>query len=396
MSDFDSLAKKLAPHYSKFDVSNRLLFTGHSHQAWPDVAAEGVQQGFEAAARHVDDKWGVAFEQAEHLRGYLRKWYDDPDGRYCLAENTHLLLVSWLSSLDLKNKPKIISTTGEFHSMYRQLHRLEEEGVEVVWLDPEPSDTFMDRLASHADDQTAAIMLSRIFFETALINQNLTEVAQYAREREIPVLIDDYHGTNVAPLSIKEADLEDCYLLIGGYKYLQWGEGNCFMRFPRDCQLRPVITGWFASFATMENSRNDDLTHYDDSDQRFATGTYDPISQFRAARVVDFFVEQGLTPSVLRQQYVTQLQLLLSLFKAEDLDPKIIKLMHNKSLEYNGGFLAFRSPVAGQLQSMLKSKGMFTDYRGEIIRLGVAPYITSDQIKQASSLLADCVKEVSA
>ena len=168
------------------------------------------------------------------------------------------------------------------------------------------------------------------------------------------------------------------------------------MRFPRDCQLRPVITGWFASFATMENSRNDDLTHYDDSDQRFATGTYDPISQFRAARVVDFFVEQGLTPSVLRQQYVTQLQLLLSLFKAEDLDPKIIKLMHNKSLEYNGGFLAFRSPVAGQLQSMLKSKGMFTDYRGEIIRLGVAPYITSDQIKQASSLLADCVKEVSA
>ncbi|MDH5435058.1 MAG: hypothetical protein OEY19_14030, partial [Gammaproteobacteria bacterium] len=294
MSDFDSLAKKLAPHYSKFDVSNRLLFTGHSHQAWPDVAAEGVQQGFEAAARHVDDKWGVAFEQAEHLRGYLRKWYDDPDGRYCLAENTHLLLVSWLSSLDLKNKPKIISTTGEFHSMYRQLHRLEEEGVEVVWLDPEPSDTFMDRLASHADDQTAAIMLSRIFFETALINQNLTEVAQYAREREIPVLIDDYHGTNVAPLSIKEADLEDCYLLIGGYKYLQWGEGNCFMRFPRDCQLRPVITGWFASFATMENSRNDDLTHYDDSDQRFATGTYDPISQFRAARVVDFFVEQGL------------------------------------------------------------------------------------------------------
>jgi len=396
MSDFDSLAKKLAPHYSKFDVSNRLLFTGHSHQAWPDVAAEGVQQGFEAAARHVDDKWGVAFEQAEHLRGYLRKWYDDPDGRYCLAENTHLLLVSWLSSLDLKNKPKIISTTGEFHSMYRQLHRLEEEGVEVVWLDPEPSDTFMDRLASHADDQTAAIMLSRIFFETALINQNLTEVAQYAREREIPVLIDDYHGTNVAPLSIKEADLEDCYLLIGGYKYLQWGEGNCFMRFPRDCQLRPVITGWFASFATMENSRNDDLTHYDDSDQRFATGTYDPISQFRAARVVDFFVEQGLTPSVLRQQYLTQLELLLSLFKAEDLDSGVIKLVHDKPLEYNGGFLAFRSPVAGQLQSMLKSKGMFTDYRGEILRLGVAPYITSAQIEQASSLLADCVKEVSA
>ena len=33
----------LAPHYSRFRVGERLLLTGHSHQAWPDVALEGRQ-----------------------------------------------------------------------------------------------------------------------------------------------------------------------------------------------------------------------------------------------------------------------------------------------------------------------------------------------------------------
>jgi len=27
----------LSPHYSRFRVAERLLLTGHSHQAWPDV-----------------------------------------------------------------------------------------------------------------------------------------------------------------------------------------------------------------------------------------------------------------------------------------------------------------------------------------------------------------------
>src|SRR5680860_310819 len=127
MNEIDNLAKKLQPHYSHFDVANRLLFTRHSHQAWPDVAREGLTETFHVAARQVDTKWDKAAEKTEILRNYLRDFYDDPNGLYCQSENTHHLLVSWLSSFDLKNKPKIITTDGEFHSMFRQLHRLTEE-----------------------------------------------------------------------------------------------------------------------------------------------------------------------------------------------------------------------------------------------------------------------------
>lgn len=393
VSDIDSLANKLAPHYSHFDVGDRLLFTGHSHQAWPDLALEGLKEAFFATASEVDKKWEKAFDKTEILRNYLRDYYDDPDGLYCRGESTHQLMVSWLSSFNLLQKPKVITTDSEFHSMFRQLHRLEEEGLEVARVNAH-SGNILPLIEQEIDEQTAGIMLSRVYFESGLINQQLPEIAELARHHNVPLLIDDYHGTNVLPLSLKEAKLEDCYLLLGGYKYLEWGEGNCFLRFPKGCDLRPAVTGWFAAFDTLEESRNDEPTSYDSGNQRFASGTYDPTSQFRAAKVVQFFREQELSPPVLRNQYLKQVTLLKQLFLEQNFDPSIIKLRHNKPLTQNGGFLALRSPFARTIQAKLLEQDTFTDARGDVLRFGPAPYITTQQITQAIQELARVVKQL--
>jgi len=395
MSDIDALANKLIPHYSQFNVGNRLLFTGHSHQAWPDVAREGQTEYFDVCARDVDNKWETAFEKTEVLRNYLRDFYDDPEGFYCREESTHVLFVSWMSSLDLKNKPKIVSTDGEFHSLFRQLHRLEEEGLEFVQVPVQPDDTFADRIIEEMDDQTSAIMLSRIYFETSLINTHLTEIAVAAREKGIPVMIDDYHGTNVVPLSIRDAGLEDCFILIGGYKYLQWGEANCFLRFPKDCDYRPAITGWFAAFSSLDEPRNNEPVQYDHDNQRFASGTYDPSSQFRAAKVVEFFREMELTPDVLRKQYMAQVGLLRDEFKSKNFDPGLIRLTHEQPLELNSGFLSLTSPKAREIRAALMENGVFTDARGEILRFGPAPYTTTDQIRMAMDKLEEVINTLS-
>ena len=36
----------LASFYSRFRVADRLLLTGHSHQAWPDVAFDAQQRAW--------------------------------------------------------------------------------------------------------------------------------------------------------------------------------------------------------------------------------------------------------------------------------------------------------------------------------------------------------------
>ncbi|MEX0662928.1 MAG: aminotransferase class V-fold PLP-dependent enzyme [Balneolaceae bacterium] len=394
MQDFDHLAHTLQPHYSHFNVANRLLFTGHSHQAWPDVAFAGIQEYMRTVAKMVDTKWEAGFEKTEILRNYLRDFYDDPEGLYCREQNTHVMLVSWLSSFDLKNKPKVITTTGEFHSLSRQLNRLEEEGLQIKRIPHQDDQSLLDEITKELDDQTSAVMISRVYFETSEINTKLKEIAAECRKKSIPLLIDDYHGTNVVPLSIREEGLDDCYILIGGYKYLQWGESNCFLRFPKDCDLRPAITGWFAAFNTLDKPQSDGPVPFDDGDQRFATATYDPISQFRAAEVVNFFRTQGLTPDVLRKQYSSQVQYLIELFEDQNFEGSTIERSQNRPIQETGGFLSLRSPNARVLRTNLLEKGIFSDARDQILRFGPAPYTTSKQCEEVIEALFTEVKNL--
>ena len=393
MSDFDTLARRLQPHYSRFDVANRLLFSGHSHQAWPDVAREGQLEGFDTAAGLVDDKWSATFGKTEKLRSYLRKFYDDPEGRYCLATNTHELVIKWLSALDLPATQRLVITDHEFYTLFRQTRRLQEEGIEIEEVPALPPDGFARRIEQALRKPASAVMISRIYFENALINPEIPEVAEICRAHNTPLLIDDYHGTNVVPISLRRNNLEDTYLLIGGYKYLQWGEGNCFLRYPKDCALRPVITGWFASFSSLQQPREHYSVQYED-DHRFGSATYDPVSQFRAARVVDFFREQQLTPEVLRRQYEAQIQEMHQRFLEMDADPDIIKLQHGHPLSHNAGFLAFQSPHTPELYEKLKENGVFCDCRGQILRLGPAPYIGRDHIDELFNILNKCLKQI--
>ncbi|CAN5271562.1 kynureninase [soil metagenome] len=392
MQEFDKLALALQPHYSHFNVANRLLFTGHSHQAWPDVAFAGIQNYMRMVAERVDTKWDTGFEKTEILRNYLRDYYDDPDGLYCREQNTHVLLVSWLSSLSLINKPKIITTSGEFHSMRRQLKRLTEEGLNIVEISHQSDEMLLDEIKNELDSQTTAVMISRVYFETAEINTKLSEISAACKKADVPLMIDDYHGTNVVPLSVCDEGLEECYILIGGYKYLQWGEANCFLRFPKDCDLRPAITGWFAAFETLDKPQTNESVQYDEGDQRFATATYDPISQFRAAEVVNFFRKQGLSPEVLQTQYRAQVMYLKDLFDEHNFGGSEIERSHNRPPEESAGFLSLRSPHARTLRSKLLEKGIFTDARDQILRLGPAPYTTSKQCREVVNALFEEIR----
>lgn len=388
----DIFSTRLASHYTKFDVANRLLFTGHSHQAWPDVALDGMIEAFDVAASRVDTKWDVVFEKIGVMSDYLKLYYDDPDGHYTHSENTHHLIVRWISGLDLRSKPRIVTTDTEFYSLYRQLARLQEEGVEIVYVPALPLEGFAGRLEAALNDSTAAVMLSRVYFEHSLINIELPQVAQLCKAKEIPLMIDDYHGTNVVPLSVRESGLEDAFILIGGYKYMQWGEGNCFMRSPAVCDMRPVVTGWFSAFSTLKQPRSS-VVQYDSGAWRFYGATFDGTSAFRGAAVTKFFAQEGLTPKLLQKMYAEHVAHMKYTFLKLDLDPGIIRLAHNYPLVNNGGFLALRSPYAIKLFELLKAEGVLTDCRGEILRFGSAPYMTSRQIDQAFDILGNIVKK---
>lgn len=379
----------LAPHYSKFRVDKRLLLTGHSHQAWPDRAFKGQAQAYLDAAEHLDKKWDLAFYKADRVRRGFSSLLDDSDGYIALGANTHDLVIRFLSALPLRKRPRIITTDGEFHTLRRQLDRLGEEGVQIVKVPSNPTNDVAQRIIEALDSSAAAVMVSSVFYQNAGIVPNLGAVLDACAKVGAEMLVDVYHSLNVAPFSIKRDGLDGAFIVGGGYKYCQLGEGNCFLRFPRDCDMRPVITGWFSEIEDLSSRRKDDRVVYGRGASRFAGSTYDPTSHYRAAEVFEFFEEMDLTPDLLRRVSQHQIHLLAKLFDEMDADPRIIFRDRSAPLTETGGFLALQSSRAAELCRLLLERGVLVDFRGDVLRLGPAPYISDQQLIDSMLILRE-------
>ena len=375
----------LAEHYSRFRVRERILLTGHSHQAWPDVAREGQLEAWDDAAEWVDGKWERAYEKADAVRrGFARLLGNGalPE-QIALGPNTHELVLRFLSALDFARRPRLVTTDGEFHSIRRQLDRLRETRVvEVEKVAALPVATLAERLVAAVDDRTAAVLVSSVLFTNAHIVPHLGELAAKCRARGVELLVDAYHQMNVVPCDLAAAGTTDAFYVGGGYKYCQLGEGNCFLRVPPGRkELRPVLTGWFAEFDHISDTATG-LVQYGEGPHRWAGSTYDPTSHYRAARVFRFFEEQGLTPKVLREVSQRQVARLAEGFDALGLPASVADRDRAVPLERVGGFLALRVPRAGEVATRLRKRDVFADSRGDTLRLGPAPYVSSQQLEQ--------------
>lgn len=151
-----------------------------------------------------------------------------------------------------------------------------------------------------------------------------------------------------------------------------------------------MVTGWFAEFADLAAAPAGQVG-YGDGPERFAGSTYDPTSHYRAARVLEFFDEQGFTPASLRRTSRHQVGRLAAAVQALDLDPSLLAVAVPDPGD-RAGFLALRTPHAGALQAALRDLAVLTDHRGDVLRLGPAPYLRDDQLDEAVALLGQAVR----
>ena len=383
----------LARHYSRFQVSERVHLTGHSHQAWPDVAFEGQVEAWNDAASLVDDKWDRALGKADRVRRGFAKLLHDTDGTIALAGSTHDLVIRFLSAMPLESRPKLVTTDGEFHTLRRQLDRLAEDGVvTVVKVSADPASEIAERLIAATDRHTSAVLVSSVLYANAHIVPELGHVLEHCHRVGAELLVDAYHQLNVVPLPLAHDGLGDAFVIGGGYKYCQLGEGNCYLRVPPGRErLRPIVTGWFSEFERISD-RADATVDYGDGAARWAGATYDPTSHYRAARVFDFFEKEELTPELLREISTQQIRLLAKRFDSLDLPPRILTRDRGVPFAGIGGFLALESPRAEEIASGLKSRGVRIDFRGTTLRLGPAPYLSDAQLETAMVSLGETVR----
>jgi kynureninase len=372
--------------YSRFLPEGRVLLTGHSHQAWPDVARDALVGYFDDSARLVDDKWDEAvFPKIEAVgAGILARMGFDRGDAIAFGKSTHELCFRLLSCLPLHERPRIVTTTGEFHSLRRQLTRLAEEGVRVEWVEASPREGLADRLLAALTPGTAMLAFSAVLFEDAFILPRLGEIAARAAEIGAIPLIDAYHGFNVAPLEWGPAQSQ-LFVTAGGYKYAEFGEGISWMRVPAGSTLRPVDTGWFADFGALTAAQGDRVA-YGPGGHRWSGATFDASSFYRAEAVLAHWDRFGLDVARLRAVSLRQTRRILDRLDARGLGDRVLS---SRDDARRGGFVTVRDADAVAMVRRLRQKGIFVDARRDRLRIGPAPYLTDDEIDRGADAVAD-------
>jgi selenocysteine lyase/cysteine desulfurase len=312
-----------------------------------------------------------------------------PGDAIAFGESTHQLVYRLLSTLDLSSKPRVVTTTSEFHSLHRQLSRLSEDGLEVTWVDASERARLSERLLAAIKPGTAVVALSAVLFEDAYVVDRLDEIIARGQEVGALVLIDAYHAFNVVELSFG-ADRSNLFVTAGGYKYAGFGNGICWLRIPANCSLRPAYTGWFADFASLAKPR--DVTGqvaYGEAGARFAGATFDASALYRARAVLAHWARFGLGVAELRGISKRQTARLITRL---DEAPGAPPLVSSRDPGRRAGFVTLRVPQAGQIVTALRRRGVWVDARGDLLRLGPAPYLLDDELDRGVAILIEILQ----
>jgi selenocysteine lyase/cysteine desulfurase len=368
-------------HYSKFLEQNKGVqhFAPHSHYYWPDVTFEAQQQYWKDSIKYVDKKWDFIFsEKVPVAQKHLAKLMGvSKTEQIVFAPNTHELVARLLSCFEPGKKTKILTTDSEFYSFDRQTKRLEEfDNFEITRGPSFPIENFEDRfIEAIKKDDFDLVFFSHVFFNSGIPVIRLEEIVESIQNENTIIAIDGYHALGAIPVDISKIQNRVFYLG-GSYKYLQGGEGCCFMYVPPDNDLRPSNTGWFADFENLSSDHSGPTT-YSKNGQQFAGATMDFSSLYRLIAVFELFEKEGLTLEK-RHAYIQNLQQKF-LNEINKYDHPLInqqKLL-TRDLKNHGHFFAFEldnNEQTAKMASLLDEFKIQTDFRKNRLRFGFAIY----------------------
>ncbi|MFG0317705.1 MAG: aminotransferase class V-fold PLP-dependent enzyme [Planctomycetota bacterium JB042] len=253
----------------------------------------------DAVAGYFDD---LAAHGSLHYRGWFQETRDvreraarllgaDPE-EVALVRNTSEGMNVVANGLGLGAGDSIVVVSGDFPANVLPWRRLEADGVEVRFVEPDAENRVTpERVAAACDASTRIASVSWVSFTNGF-RLDVAALATLLHARDVLLFVDAIQGLGVLPLDVRAADLD--FVSADGHKWMLTPEGIgvFFVRRSLLERIRPTFVSWLSVTDPFEHARYDSPLHPDARRFEFATPNTAGIFALRAG--LDVLLEAGV------------------------------------------------------------------------------------------------------
>ena len=200
-----------------------------------------------------------------------------------LVRNTSEGINIVANGLRLGRGDSVVLVRGDFPANVHPWKRLEEDGVEVRFVEPDPENRVTpEQIAAACDATTRVASVSWVSFTNGF-RLDVSALARLLHARDVLLFVDAIQGLGVLPLDVRSAEID--FLSADAHKWLLTPEGIglFFVRRDRLERLDLTYKSWLSVQDPFEHQTYDSPLHDDARRFEYATPNTAGIFAMRAA-----------------------------------------------------------------------------------------------------------------
>jgi selenocysteine lyase/cysteine desulfurase len=289
-------------------------------------------------------------------------------------------LSSIASTFDYSRRSGVVCADLDFPTVPYQWLAKERAGVSVRFVRSEDRIRIpFEAYEGAVDDRVALIATTHVFYTSGFI-QPIRRLADLAHANNAKIVVDGYHAVGVLPVNVKALDVD--FYLGGTLKWLLGGPGLTFIYVREELipELRPTITGWFAS---ADQFAFDSLhLAWPDTADRLELGTPSVATAYAGVAGMDMVLEADPERIYPRLQLLTQR--IVDRARADGYG-----VVSPVEASERGGIVMLRVDRPEETVTDLATRGFTVDYRPGLVRVSPHFFNTLGDIDRFMDALAE-------
>lgn len=371
----------LTPHEfrERFPV---LMDTVHLASCSQGAMSEGVAASLlelTHTLRQEGAPWGRWMEEVESARRLFAAHIGADADEVAVVPSASAAAYQVASTQDWSERPTVVSTDMEFPSVAHVWLAQAKHGAAVRYV-PEADGCVDPAGYREAVDETCSLVSVPLVSYRNGARLPVAEVVDQAREVGARVFVDAYQAAGVEPIDVRALGCD--YLTSGALKYLLGIPGIAFLYVRRGLTdpTPPTATGWFGRVDPF----GFDPRHLDfpADARRFESGTPSIPSAFAAAAGLRLLAK---VPAETIRDHVAGL--------AHELHDGLVALGEKPASPEHpalrGPQVALRDESPERMAAYLASRRIVTSPRGDLLRLSLHFYNTTEDVQTAIGAIRD-------